>query len=99
MVYQDFECISGVSIWPSLAILIKADDLGTIFFLKFSLLIITHETFVGYSKAPEEPWSNTRQSHIVNMGCEPVTIRIAAYRSSPCYALRHGSLWTGINKL
>ena len=38
--------------------------------------------------------SSTRpmcHSHtMTNMGREPATIHIAAYRSSPCYALRHG---------
>ena len=50
--------------------------------------------FVGYSKAPEQPQSSARpmcHSHtMTNTGREPATIRIAAYRSSPRYALRHG---------
>ena len=50
--------------------------------------------FVGYSKAPEQPQSSARPmcySHtMTNTGREPATIRIAAYRSSPRYALRHG---------
>ena len=50
--------------------------------------------FVGYCKAPEQLQSSTRpkcQSHtMTNTGREPVTIRIAAYRRSPRYALRHG---------
>ena len=50
--------------------------------------------FVGYSKAPEQLQGSARpicQSHtMMNMGCEPATIRIAAYRSSPRYALHHG---------
>ena len=50
--------------------------------------------FVGYSKAPEQPQSSARpicQSHtMTNTGREPVTIHIAAYRSSPRYALHHG---------
>ena len=52
------------------------------------------EFIVGYSKAPEQPQSSTRpicHSHaMTSTGREPATIRIAAYRSSPCYALRHG---------
>ena len=51
--------------------------------------------FVGYSKVPEQPQSSTRpicHSHtMMNMGREPAIIRIAAYRSSPRYALRHGT--------
>ena len=43
--------------------------------------------FVGYSKAPEQPQTNARpicQSHtITSTGCEPATIRTAAYRRSP----------------
>ena len=50
--------------------------------------------FVGYSKAPEQPQSSARpicHSHtMTNTGREPATIRIAAYRNSPRYALRHG---------
>ena len=50
--------------------------------------------FVGYSKAPEQPQSSARpmcQSHtMTNMGREPATICIAAYRSSPRYALLQG---------
>ena len=50
--------------------------------------------FVGYSKAPEQPQSSARpmcHSHtMTNTGREPATTRIAAYRSSPRYALRHG---------
>ena len=49
--------------------------------------------FVAYSKAPEQPQSSARpmcHSHtMTNTGREPATIRIAAYRSSPRYALRH----------
>ena len=49
--------------------------------------------FVGYSKTPEQSQSSARliwQSHaMTNTGCEPATICIAAYRSSPRYALRH----------
>ena len=52
------------------------------------------EFVVGYSKAPEQPQSSARptcHSHtMTSMGCEPATIRIAAYRSSPHYALRQG---------
>ena len=52
------------------------------------------EFVVGYSKAPEQPQSSARpicHSHAVtSTGREPTTIRIAAYRSSPRYALRHG---------
>ena len=52
------------------------------------------EFVVGYSKAPKQPQSGARpicHSHaMMNTGHEPATIRIAAYRSSPCYALRHG---------
>ena len=48
---------------------------------------------MGYSKAPEQPQSSARpmcHSHtMTNTGREPATIRIAAYRSSPRYALRH----------
>ena len=50
--------------------------------------------FVGYSKAPEQPQSSARPichfDTMTNMGSEPPTKRIAAYRSSPCYALGHG---------
>ena len=50
--------------------------------------------FVEYSKAPEQPQSSARpicHSHtMMNLGRETATIRIAAYRSSPCYSLRHG---------
>ena len=60
----------------------------------FVLLIITHEIFVGYSKAPKQPQSSARpicQFHtMTSTGREPVTIRITAYRSSPRYALCHG---------
>ena len=49
---------------------------------------------MGYSKAPEQPQSSARpmcHSHtMTNTGREPATIRIAAYGSSPHYALRHG---------
>ena len=49
---------------------------------------------MGYSKAPEQPQSSARpicHSHtMTNTGLEPATIRIAAYRSSPRYALGHG---------
>ena len=52
------------------------------------------EFVVGYSKAPEQPQSSARpicHSHtMTSTGCEPVAIRIAAYRSSPRYALHHG---------
>ena len=52
------------------------------------------EFVVGYSKAPEQPQSSARpicDSHtMMSTGREPTTIRIAAYRSSPRYALRHG---------
>ena len=52
------------------------------------------EFVVGYSKAPEQPQSSARpvcHSHtMTSTGREPATIRIAAYRSSPRYALRHG---------
>ena len=51
------------------------------------------EFVVGYSKAPGQPQSSARpvcHSHtMTSTGCEPATIHIAAYRSSPCYALRH----------
>ena len=53
--------------------------------------------FVGYSKAPEQPQSSARpicHSHtMANTGREPATIHIAAYGSSPRYALRHGRRW------
>ena len=50
---------------------------------------------MGYSKAPEQPQSSSARpichSHtMTSTGLEPATIRIAAYRSSPHYALRHG---------
>ena len=49
---------------------------------------------MGYSKAPEQPQSSARpmcHSHtMTNTGREPATIHIAAYRSSPRYALHHG---------
>ena len=58
------------------------------------LFIGPQEFVVGYSKAPEQPQSSARpmcHSHtMMNTGREPATIRIAAYRSSPSYALRHG---------
>ena len=58
------------------------------------LLIGPQEFVVGYSKAPEQPQSNARpicHSHaMTRTGREPTTIGIAAYRSSPRYALRHG---------
>ena len=48
---------------------------------------------VGYSKAPEEPQSSARpvcHSHtVMSPGREPATTRIAIYRSSLRYALRH----------
>ena len=51
------------------------------------------EFVVGYSKAPEQPQNSARpicHSHtMTSTGREPATIRIAAYRSSPRYALRH----------
>ena len=57
------------------------------------LFIGPQELVVGYSKAPEQPQSSARPicySHaMARTGREPATIRIAAYRSSPCYALRH----------
>ena len=57
------------------------------------LFIGPQEFVVGYSKAPEQPQSSARpmcHSHtMTNMGRDPATIRIAAYRSSPRYALRH----------
>ena len=60
------------------------------------LFIGPHEFVVGYSKAPEQPQSSARpicHSHtMTRTGREPATIRIAAYRSSPSYALRHGRL-------
>ena len=50
--------------------------------------------FVGYSKVTEQPQSSVRpicHSHtMTNTGREPATIRIATYRSSPRYTLRHG---------
>ena len=52
------------------------------------------EFVVGYSKAPEQPQSSARpicQSHaMTKKEREPATIRIAAYWSSPHYALCHG---------
>ena len=52
------------------------------------------EFVVGYSKAPKQPQSSARpicHSHnMTSTGREPATIRIAACRSSPRYALRHG---------
>ena len=52
------------------------------------------EFVVGYSKAPEQPQSSARpicHSHaMTRTGRDPTTIRIAAYRSSLRYALRHG---------
>ena len=58
------------------------------------LFIGLQEFVVGYSKAPEQPQSSARtmcHSHtMTRTGREPATIRIAAYRSSPRYALRHG---------
>ena len=58
------------------------------------LFIGQQEFAVGYSKAPEQPQSSARpicHSHaMTRTGHEPATIRIAAYRSSPRYALRHG---------
>ena len=61
------------------------------------LFIGPQEFVVGYSdnsKAPEQPQSSARpkcHSHaMTSTGHEPATIRIAAYRSLPHYALRHG---------
>ena len=63
------------------------------------LFIGQQEFVVGYSKAPEQPQSSAMpicHSHaVMRTGREPSTIRIAAYRSSPryalsCDALRHG---------
>ena len=52
------------------------------------------EFVVGYSKAPEQPQSSTRpichSYAMTSTGRKPATIRIAAYRSLPHYALRHG---------
>ena len=52
------------------------------------------EFVVGYSKAPEQLQSSARPicySHTrTSMGREPTTIRIATYRSSLHYSLRHG---------
>ena len=52
------------------------------------------EFVVGYSKAPEQLQSSARpicHSHpTTSTGNEPATIRIAAYGSSPHYALRNG---------
>ena len=53
------------------------------------------EFVVGYSKAPEQPQSSAWPiymsfSHYDEDGREPATISIAAYWSSPPYALRHG---------
>ena len=49
---------------------------------------------MGYSKAPEQPQSTARpicHSHaMTSAGRKPATIRIAAYRSSPRYALGRG---------
>ena len=57
------------------------------------LFIGQQEFVVGYSKAPEQPQSSARpmcRSHtMTNTGHEPTT-SIAAYTSSPRYALRHG---------
>ena len=50
--------------------------------------------FVGYSKVPKQLQSSARpicHSHtMISTGQEPATIRIAAYRSLPSYALSHG---------
>ena len=53
--------------------------------------------FVGYSKAPKQPQSSARPSRpichshtMTSTGLEPVTIRTAAYRGLPRYALCHG---------
>ena len=55
------------------------------------LFIGPQEFVVGYSKAPEQPQNSARHSHtMTSTGCEPATIRIAAYRSSPRCTLRHG---------
>ena len=58
------------------------------------LFIGPQEFVVGYSKAPEQPQSSARpicHSHaMTRSGREPATLRTAAYRSSPRYALRHG---------
>ena len=68
-----------------------------LFSIVLNLFFINHypETFVGYSKAPKQPQSSARpiyHSYIMtSTGRKPRTIRIAAYRSLPCYALRHGS--------
>ena len=71
------------------------------------LFIGPQEFVVGYSKAPEQPQSSARpicHSHaMTRTGREPTTIRIAAYRSSSRYALRHGRrlyiLWPAIGSL
>ena len=58
------------------------------------LFIVPQEFVVGYSKAPKQPQSSARpicHSHTMSSsGREPATVRIAAYRSSPRYALYHG---------
>ena len=52
------------------------------------------EFVVGYSKAPKQPQSSARlichSLAMTSTGHEPATIRIAAHRSAPRYALRHG---------
>ena len=56
---------------------------------------------MGYSKAPEQPQSSARpichSQTMTNMGREPATICIAAYRRSLRYALRHRRQLTGDN--
>ena len=48
---------------------------------------------MGYSKAPEQPQSSARPIYhyhaMMSTGRKPATIRIATYRSSLRYALRH----------
>ena len=61
----------------------------------------SQEFVVGYSKAPEQPQSSARpicHSHtMTSTGREPATIRIAAYRSSLRYTLRHGRQHIQVN--
>ena len=56
------------------------------------LFIGLQEFVVGYSKAAEQSSAELIcHSHtMMSTGREPATIRIAAYRSSACYALCHG---------
>ena len=58
------------------------------------LFIGPQEFVVGCSKAPEQPQSSARpicHSHtMTRTGREQATLRIAAYKSSLRYALRHG---------